>query len=221
MDSSVVLRLVLFGAPGAGKGTQAELLCERFGLLHISTGDIFREAMRQGTPMGKIAQTYIDGGNLVPDEIVIGLVADCLEDRIGPKGFIFDGFPRTIPQAEMLDAVLLKSSRPLSAVLSLEVPTDVLVRRISGRRVCPNCASAYHVDTLPQGQITCPKDGTLLVQRKDDKESAVETRLEAFARQTLPLKAFYEEKKLLLSIDGVGSPQEVLARTISSLGEGF
>ncbi len=212
----MVIRLVLFGAPGAGKGTQAVLLEKHFGALHISTGDLFRKAMKEKAALGDQVRSYMDAGYLVPDEIVMNLVHQELVDVIKDNGFIFDGFPRTVPQAEAFSQILAKMNQSLTAVISLEVEQGLLVRRISGRRVCPKCAALYHVDTLINKEI-CPIDHSTLEQRKDDAEDAVETRLKTFALQTLPLKEYYQEKNLLLQIDGSGSPDAVFARILSRL----
>ena len=208
----MTIRLVLFGAPGSGKGTQAELLVKRFDLFHISTGNILRQAIAEGNALGKKAQSFMDKGFLVPDEIVVGLVDQTLKALSPAQGFVFDGFPRTLPQAEMLDRVLGAQGRPLTAVISLDVLESELVRRISGRRVCPTCAASYHMDTLPEGQGSCPKDSSSLIQRPDDQEEAVKARLEVFARQTLPLKIYYRERTLLRELNGFGKPLEVFER---------
>jgi adenylate kinase len=188
----VTLRLVLFGAPGAGKGTQARLLVERFGLTHISTGDIFRRAIRERSDLGLQAQTYMDAGKLVPDEIVIGLVRDLMDSGIGDRGFVFDGYPRTVPQAKSLSE-LLGFHRRVGAVVSLEVDREHLIGRISGRQ------AAEH--------------------RKDDAGDAVRVRLDAFAAQTLPLKRYYADMGLLVEVDGTGSPEEVFSRIESCIAE--
>ncbi len=212
----MVIRLVLFGAPGAGKGTQAALLKEHFGALHISTGDLFRRAMKEKSTLGDQVRSYMDLGFLVPDEIVMNLVRKELVDVVKENGFLFDGFPRTIPQAENFEQALSEMHHSLTAVVSLEVEQDLLVRRISGRRVCPKCSALYHVDSLSHGEV-CPTDQSPLEQRKDDAEEAVKTRLKTFALQTLPLKEYYREKKLLLQIDGSGTPAAVFARLLSVL----
>jgi adenylate kinase len=212
----VTTRLVLFGAPGAGKGTQAALLKEQFGALHVSTGDLFRKAMNERSTLGAQVRSYIDVGYLVPDEIVMNLIRQELVDVIKGNGFIFDGFPRTVPQAEGFEKILRELNQSLTAVISLEVEQALLISRISGRRVCPKCEALYHVDTLLDKEV-CPLDNSSLEQRKDDAENAVKTRLKTFALQTLPLKEYYKGKNLLLQIDGYGSPSVIFARILSAL----
>lgn len=212
----MVLRLVLFGAPGSGKGTQAALLKKQFDILHISTGNIFREYMSEKSPLGIRVQSYIDAGNLVPDNIVIELVKVELEDKIKDRGFVFDGFPRTVLQAEKLNEMLKESGKSLTSVLSLEVNNEEIVHRLSGRRMCPTCGSIFHVDNL-LGKNVCPVDHATLIQREDDRAEAVKVRLETFNRETLPLKEYYKECGLLVEIDGSGRPEEIFERILKSL----
>ena len=183
--------LILFGPPGAGKGTQGALLAERFGLARLSTGDLLREAVRQGTALGLEARRFMDAGELVPDSVLIGLVREYLGATTA--GVIFDGFPRTRPQAEALDTLLAELGRRLEAVLVLEVDDEALIRRLSGRRSCPSCGAVFNVHTDPPATAgRCDRCGAELVQRADDEESTVRRRLQVYADQTAPLIAYYD-----------------------------
>ncbi len=197
-------RLVLLGPPGAGKGTQASYLAERYGVAHIATGDILREAKAAGTPLGLLAKGYMDRGELVPDDVVIGLVRERLEQpTIREKGFLLDGFPRTVAQAEALDALLTDLGRPLEAVLNLRVDPDLLTRRLTLRRSCPACGAVYHLENRPpKVEGRCDACGGALVRRPDDAEETVRARLAVYIRQTEPLIAYYAERGLLREIDG-------------------
>src|SRR5919197_1058229 len=213
--------IILFGPPGAGKGTQAKKLAADFGIPHLSTGDILREAVRQGTELGKRAKPLMDAGKLVPDDLVIDMVEERLRAEDAQKGFILDGFPRTVPQAEALDRALeaQRKGRKIDAVIALEVPEAELVGRLSGRRSCPQCGTAYHVVSQPPKRAGfCDKDGTGLVQREDDKEDRVKARLRVYAQQTAPLKEWYRAKGLLRSVDGVGSPEGIHAEIQKLVG---
>ena len=210
------VRLVLLGKPGAGKGTQAALLSAHYGVEHLSTGDVFRSAVAQGTPVGLEVQQYLDTGELVPDEIVIRVVDEHFAAG-GPleDGFILDGFPRTLVQAEELEQVL--TDHPLDLVLNIEVPTETILHRIAGRRVCVNCGASYHVTHRPKVDWTCDVCGGDVVQRDDDTEDAVTTRLEVYARQTVPIIDFYEKLGKLVVVDGVGDGTEVQERLIKEI----
>jgi adenylate kinase len=213
------MNIVLFGPPGAGKGTQAKKLVADFGIPHLSTGDVLREAVRQGTELGKRAKPLMDAGKLVPDDLVIGLVEERLRADDAQKGFILDGFPRTIPQAEALTRVLQKNGRTINAVISLEVPEAELVNRLSARRSCPQCGAVYHMVSQPPKRAGyCDNEGAGLLQREDDKEDRVKARLRVYAEQTSPLKEWYRERGLLRSIDGVGSPEGIYAQIQKSIG---
>lgn len=204
------MNLILFGPPNAGKGTQAKMLYSEFKIPQISTGDILRKAVREGTEMGKLAGPLMAAGAYVPDEIVIGIVEERLKEPDCVHGFILDGFPRTTPQAEALERMLTRLGKKLDAVVSLEVPHEKLIERGSGRRSCPVCGSVYHVyQSPPKRAGFCDKDGTGLVQREDDKAEVVEKRLKKYDAETSPLKQFYAQRGLLKSIDGVGSPEGV------------
>jgi adenylate kinase len=207
------LSIVLFGPPGAGKGTQAERMIQHGGKYHISTGDLFRSAMKNKTPLGLEAKSYVDSGQLVPDTVTIGLVKEVLQANKG-QDFIFDGFPRTSPQAEALEELVNELGvSPIRHALFLEVPQDVLLKRLSGRRLCRDCGAVYHVISSPTAKEgVCDKCGGETYQRKDDSEDVISTRLEAYAKSTEPLKEYFQEKGLFVSIDGLGSPQDVFAR---------
>jgi adenylate kinase len=184
--------IILFGPPGAGKGTQGALLADRFDMLRLSTGDVLRDAVKRGTAMGTAARRYMDAGELVPDEVILGIVRDYLQGEGAGRGVIFDGFPRTIPQAEGLDALLGQLERPLLGVLVLQVDDEALVKRLSGRRSCPRCGNVYniHFDPPPsEGRCACGGD---LVLRSDDEVATVRRRLEVYQEQTAPLIKHYE-----------------------------
>lgn len=216
---STGMNLIFFGPPGAGKGTQAKKLVTDLQLLHLSTGDMLREAIRQGTELGKQAKPLMDAGKLVPDELVIGIVRERLSKPDAKNGFILDGFPRTIPQAEALERALADVGQKVDHVISLEVPEAELVERLSGRRSCPKCGAVYHVVSSPPKQAgICDKDGSELIQRDDDREDKVQHRLHVYSDQTSPLKAWYEKRGVLRSIPGVGSPDGIYAAIRKSIG---
>ena len=200
------MKLILLGAPGAGKGTQAEIVSEHLNIPTISTGNIIREALKSGTEMGLKAKEYMESGKLVPDEVVIGIIRDRLAQDDCKGGFILDGFPRTIPQAEALDRMGILIDR----VIDIEVADDVIARRVSGRRVCPACGASYHVDyKKPAKEDTCDKCGATLVQRKDDHPDTVRERLQVYHDQTEPLKDYYAKSGKLVIVEG----QEEVADT--------
>jgi len=204
------MNLILLGPPNAGKGTQAKKLYVDFKIPQISTGDILRKAVRDGTELGKVAGPLMAAGAYVPDEIVIGIVEERLKEPDCTHGFVLDGFPRTIPQAEALERMLAKLGKKLDAVVSLEVPHEKLIERGSGRRSCPTCGAVYHVyQSPPKRAGFCDKDATGLVQREDDKAEVIEKRLKKYDAETSPLKQFYAQRGLLKSIDGVGSPEGI------------
>ena len=212
------MRIVLFGPPGAGKGTQAGLLSEKFGTAHISTGDILREAVAKGTEIGKKAKSFMDRGELVPDDVVIEIAKQKLAE-VGIVGFILDGFPRTVPQAEALDRALDELGLPLDAVVSLCVPEEELVRRLSGRRVCAGCSRPFHIDSIKGNAAECEACGGELVQRADDKPDSVRNRLHVYEAQTSPLIGYYRERELLAEIDATGSVEQVFGRVIGALAD--
>lgn len=211
------MRIVLFGPPGSGKGTQASLLKEKCGLAHISTGDILREAVANKTEVGLKAKGYMDRGELVPDDVVIAIAVDKLKS-LGDQGFVFDGFPRTIAQAEAFDGALADLGKPLDAVVNLRVDEEELVRRLSGRRVCPSCGEPYHVDSKPpKVEGICDKCGATLLHRADDQPEAIRNRLEVYRRQTEPLLGYYEKQGILKNIDAQGGIDEILGRIVQAL----
>ncbi len=214
------LNLILLGPPGAGKGTQAERMTEDFDLPYISTGDMLREAVKSGTPLGSEAKSYMDKGELVPDEVIIGVILEKVRSAEAADGFILDGFPRTIAQAEALDDAFASLGRQLTATILLEVPDEELVRRLSGRRVSA-AGRPYHVDfNPPKVPGKCDVDGSDLIQRDDDKPEVVRKRLEVYHAQTAPLVDYYDEKGILRRFDGTLPPTEVhdhIRATIATL----
>jgi adenylate kinase len=214
------VRVILLGPPGAGKGTQATRIAERYGIPHISTGDILRANVREGTSLGQEAKRYMDAGDLVPDEVIMGMVADRLGAPDAESGFLFDGFPRTVPQAEALEGMLIDRAAPLDAVLRLAVPQDEVVRRLTGRRTCSGCGRIFHlVFDPPAEQGRCDDCGGELTQRDDDTEAVVLNRLEVYRSQTQPLEHFYWERGLLRDVEAVGPPDEVSERAAQVLAE--
>jgi adenylate kinase len=212
------LNLVLLGPPGAGKGTQAERLVEDFDLPYYSTGIILREAMANGTELGRKAKEYVDAGELVPDELMNEVIAARLQSGEADNGFLLDGFPRTIGQAEMLDETLSRLGRSLTGALLIEAPDDEVVRRLSGRRTCAKGGHVYHVEfDPPKNEGVCDQDGSRLIQREDDKPETVRKRLSVYHDQTEPLIDWYEDKGLLRRFDGTRSPDEVHDRIRATL----
>jgi len=207
--------LILLGAPGAGKGTQASYLKESWNLTHISTGDILRGQVKAGTELGKEAQGYMERGELVPDDLIIRMMEVKLAE-LGTQGYILDGFPRTVTQAEALDITMEKIGHQIDAVVNLEVENTELIRRLTGRRVCPSCSAVFHVDTMkPKVEGICDKCATELIQRKDDQIDAITNRLEVYKAQTQPLIEYYSVRGKLLTVDGtIGVPQ--VAEAISA-----
>jgi len=213
------MRIILLGPPGAGKGTQAKLLIERLGVPQVSTGDMLRAAVTAGTPLGREAKAFMDRGALVPDAVIIGLVRERLQAADCARGYILDGFPRTVAQAEALEKTLLDLRLTLDHVLCLEVPADDLVVRIAGRRTCRGCGAMFHVRFSPAKRNgTCDACGGETYQRDDDREETVRRRLEVYAQQTEPLVRFYEGRGLLRRIAGTGEISEIFARMVQSLG---
>ncbi|GIO28755.1 adenylate kinase [Ornithinibacillus bavariensis] len=197
------MNLLLMGLPGAGKGTQAEKITEKYNIPHISTGDMFRSAIKEGTELGKKAKSFMDQGALVPDEVTIGIVKERLSKADCANGFLLDGFPRTIAQAEALQALLKDIDQAIDYVIHVNVPEEKLVERLSGRRICPACGRAYHVIyNPPKNEGICDKDGQALIQRDDDKPETVKNRLAVNIEQQKPLLDFYEDKGYLVTIDG-------------------
>jgi adenylate kinase len=204
------MNLILLGPPGAGKGTQAQRIVERYHIPQISTGDILRAAVKGSSPLGPKAKGFMDQGQLVPDEIVIGIVEERLKERDCNSGFILDGFPRTIPQAEALQPILTKIERTIDHVINIEVEPEELIRRLTGRRTCKNCGAMFHLlFQPPKREGICDRCGGTLYQRADDKEETIRTRLKEYEKQTAPLIQYYRDKKRLCSILGVGGPDQI------------
>jgi len=212
------MRLVLVGPPGAGKGTQAQFIAAHLAVPKISTGDIFRANVSQGTPLGKQAKKYMDAGDLVPDEITIGMVRDRLAEPDAARGFLLDGFPRTVPQASRLDEILADMDTRLDVVLELVVDADEVVRRLSGRRTCRNCGHIWHVDfDPPTKEGVCDNCGGELFQRDDDKADTIRHRLDVYEEQTAPLIGYYAERGILVGIDATGPVDDVTERASAAL----
>jgi adenylate kinase len=213
-------RVVLLGPPGAGKGTQAKLLQDEFGACQISTGDILRKAVAEQTPLGKEAAEYINRGALVPDDVIVNLVAERLKERDCEQGFILDGFPRTIPQAQGLDRILKTMGLSLNGVLSVQVPESIIIERLAGRRTCRSCGALSHtVFNPPKKAGVCDRCGGELYQRDDDREGTIANRLRVYEKQTAPLANYYRERGLLREIDGVGEVNDIRARVTEALGD--
>ncbi|MCP9210041.1 adenylate kinase [Streptomyces cucumeris] len=213
------MRIVLVGPPGAGKGTQAAYLAENLSIPHISTGDLFRANISQGTPLGKQAQEYMRAGQLVPDEVTIGMAEDRMNQADAAGGFLLDGFPRNLAQAEALDGFLREHDLSVDAVLDLEVPEDEVVKRIAGRRTCRNdSAHTFHVEyKKPQAEGVCDECGGELYQREDDSEETVRKRLEVYHRETEPIIDYYKSKGLVVTISALGKVNEVTQRAMDAL----
>ena len=210
------MNLIMLGAPGAGKGTQAEKISEKFGIPTISTGEILRNAISTGTELGKTAKSYMDAGQLVPDDVVIGIIRDFLNQDQCKNGFILDGFPRSIPQAEALDNMGVK----IDAVVSIEVADEKIVERMSGRRVCPACGASYHIVYKPsEKEGVCTKCGADLIIRKDDNPDTVLARLHTYHKQTEPLKGYYANKGILIEIEGQEEVADTTALTFAALAK--
>ncbi|VYT75314.1 adenylate kinase [Peptoniphilus gorbachii] len=212
------MKLVILGPPGAGKGTQAEYIVKRYNIPHISTGDIFRENIKNNTELGKEAKSYMDKGLLVPDDLVIALVEDRLNKDDAKEGFLLDGFPRTVAQAVSLDSILDKNNEKLTKVINISVDPEILIERAVGRRVCKTCGMTYHVKfNPPKEEGICDKDGTKLIQRDDDTEETVKTRISVYFDQTAPLIDYYRAQNLLVDIDGAKDIDKVFEDIVSGL----
>lgn len=213
------MKIIMLGGPGAGKGTQAKKIAEEYKIPHISTGDIFRANIKGGTELGKKAKEYMDQGLLVPDELVVDLVVDRIGQEDAKNGFVLDGFPRTIPQAEALDKALKAINENIDYAIDVEVPDEVIIGRMSGRRACVSCGGTYHVEfTPPKEEGKCDLCGGELIIREDDKPETVKKRLDVYHEQTQPLIEYYSQQKLLVEIDGTREVTEVFAAIQKILG---
>lgn len=213
------MKIIMLGAPGAGKGTQAQRIAEIYKIPHVSTGDIFRANIKNGTELGKLAKEYIDKGELVPDKVVVDLVVNRIREDDCKKGFVLDGFPRTIPQAQSLREELVKEGMRVEFAIDIEVSDEVIIRRISGRRSCPTCTAVYHVEyNKPSKNGKCDHCDEELIQREDDKEETVLHRLEVYRSQTQPLIQFYKDLGVLKIIDGTKTTDAVFADIVKALG---
>ncbi len=209
--------LVFLGPPGAGKGTQAKMLSQELGLIHISTGDILRSAVEKRTPLGVKAKEYMDRGELVPDDLIIALIEEVLPQQ---GGFVLDGFPRTVAQAKALDRLLDRKGMKLSAVILFDVPDDAVVERLSGRRICPRCGAVYHIRyNPPREDEICDRCGAKLIQREDDREEVIRKRLSVYREQTAPLVEYYGERDILVKLDASRPIEEIHRRLLEILNE--
>jgi len=209
------MRVILLGAPGAGKGTHCKKIVERYGLTHLSSGDILRQNRAENTELGRKAQSYMDSGGLVPDELIVKMMAEAI-GKTGKKGFVLDGFPRTVEQALELDNIL--ANEKIDIVLNLEVNDEIIVRRITGRRSCPACGAVYHIETMkPKVDEVCDKCGGKLMQRPDDTENVVKNRIEHYYAQTAPVVDYYRTKKLVFDIDANKGPNDVISLIFKKL----
>lgn len=213
------MKIIMLGAPGAGKGTQAKMIADKYQIPHISTGDIFRANIKNGTELGREAKTYMDKGELVPDELTVRILLDRVAQPDCEKGYVLDGFPRTIPQAEVLDQELTKRNEKIDYAINVEVPDENIVRRMSGRRACVSCGATYHmVHIPPKKEGLCDKCGNDLILRDDDKEETVKNRLGVYHDQTQPLIEYYSNKGVLQSVDGTIDMMDVFKSITDILG---
>lgn len=213
------MKIIMLGAPGAGKGTQAKQIADKYSIPHISTGDIFRANIKEGTELGKKAKTFMDQGLLVPDDLVVDLVVDRIKQADCSNGFVLDGFPRTIPQAESLDAALEKINEKMDYAIDVDVPDENIINRMSGRRACINCGATYHIVTIPtKVEGICDRCGNPVVLRDDDQPETVKKRLDVYHEQTQPLIDYYTKQGILKSVDGTQPMGDVFAAIVSVLG---
>lgn len=214
------MKIVMLGAPGAGKGTQAKMLADKYAIPHISTGDIFRANMKEGTPLGKKAKEFMDAGALVPDELTVDLVLDRIGREDCKNGYILDGFPRTINQAEKLTEALSSQGGDIDFAVNVDVPDESIIKRMAGRRMCPSCGASYHVVNIPpKKEGVCDRCGAELITRKDDQPETVKNRLSVYHEQTQPLYDYYKEKGLVVDVDGTKPMEEVFKAITDRLGE--
>ena len=213
------MKIIMLGAPGAGKGTQAKMIADKYQVPHISTGDIFRKNISENTPLGIEAKKYIDQGQLVPDEVTINMVKDRLQQDDCKKGYLLDGFPRTVSQAEALQGFLKERNQRLDTALCIEVPREFILERMTGRRVCPSCGASYHIKFNPPADGKCELCGSDVVQRKDDTAETVRERLDVYERETQPLIDFYKNIDLLSVVDGTQAINEVFGSICKLLGD--
>lgn len=212
------MRIVLLGGPGVGKGTQAQKLSQEYNLAHIATGDILRQAIKDGTELGKKAKSYMDKGLLVPDDVVIGIIKERLAQPDAKSGFILDGFPRTVPQSQSLDEITAKADMPIDAVVNIKASADIIVQRLSGRRTCRDCQAVYHIlYSPPKKEGVCDKCGGELYQRDDDKEETIRKRLDVYEKQTSPLLEYYQDSGKLMEVNGNVPIEEVYESILRSL----
>ncbi len=212
------MRLVLLGAPGSGKGTEAKLICQKYGLPHISTGDILRQALKDGSPLGLEAKGFMDRGELVPDHLILDLIKERFKSPDAQKGFLLDGFPRTVAQAQGLEDLLLRQNLKIDLACSLKVEREVLIKRLTSRRICSGCGAIYNLlFQSPLKEGLCDKCGGQLEQRVDDQRHTVDNRLQVYLRQTQPLMEFYDSRKLLKEVNGNAKPEEVFQDIIPLL----
>ena len=215
------VKIILLGPPGAGKGTQAKSISNKYSIPHISTGDIFRKNISENTPLGIEAKSYMDNGQLVPDEVTINMVKDRLQQEDCKQGYLLDGFPRTVSQAEALQDFLDSRNESLDTALLIEVPRDFILERMTGRRVCPSCGASYHIKFNPAANGKCELCGSDVVQRKDDTEETVKERLDVYEKQTQPLIDFYKDKNLLSTVDGTQAINKVFESICKVLGNKY
>ena len=212
------MKIIMLGAPGAGKGTQAKLIAEKYGIPHISTGDIFRANIKEGTELGKEAKGYMDKGQLVPDDLTVRILLDRVSKDDCSKGYVLDGFPRTIPQAEVLDTEVARLGESIDFAIDVDVPDENIIRRMSGRRACLKCGATYHIEHIPpKKEGICDTCGSELVLRDDDKPETVKKRLEVYHTQTQPLIDYYSKQNILRTVDGTRDMQEVFADIVKLL----
>ncbi len=213
------MKIIMLGAPGAGKGTQAKQIAEKYKIPHVSTGDIFRANIKNGTELGKEAKKYMDAGALVPDELTVRILLDRVAQEDCKNGYVLDGFPRTIPQAEVLDEELGKLNESIDHAINVDVPDEAIVKRMSGRRACPSCGATYHIVSIPpKKEGICDACGGELILRDDDKPETVQKRLDVYHEQTQPLEDFYREKGVLKNVNGTRSMEEIFEEIVSILG---